>query len=69
MLTEQELESAKKSNDDYKIICGIVDSLPEEQWLDAITKALPNASRFSIMQNIMIHKGGDIIIDGKQCLG
>lgn len=68
MLTKKQIESAKESQRQYDIIANIVDSLPEDQWLEAIANVLPNASRFSIMQDIMIHKGGDIIVDGKQGL-
>lgn len=66
MLTEQQLEQAKESRRRRDIIVAIVDSLPEDQWLDAITKALPNASRWGIMQTIMIHKGGDVFVDGRR---
>lgn len=66
MLTKSELESAKKSRQRRDIIVGIVDSLPEDQWMNAIAKALPDADKFIIMQTIMIHRGGDVISNGKR---
>lgn len=69
MLTDQQLESARKSQQQRDIITSIVDSLPEDQWLAAIDKALPNQARWYVMQVIMIHRGGDIIVNSKQSLG
>lgn len=66
MLTEQDLASAKKSRQQRDIIVGIIDSLPEEQWMDAITKALPDADKLGIRETIMIHRGGDVISNGKR---
>ena len=68
MLTEQDIADALESKRKSEIIGRIVKTLPEDQWMEAINKEMPNESLLFINSRITFHLGGDIIIDGKRTL-
>ena len=55
MLTEAQIAVAEEENKKYQIICKIIDSLPEEQWIDEIVKLMPDVPLWAVHDMISIH--------------